>query len=151
MIKKTAATKYKVHDAALALQREFWSFKKHAKELYYETGDSDVAPEPQVKSNNAALAPETPPTSINQPANVTTTATVTIDAAPAPSVPVTVSISHGPATVTDKPISPIDIIIALIAHKLKKLPSGIDLRQSIKQLTGGEFRCPHRIPLNFIA
>ncbi|EED20866.1 fatty acid synthase subunit alpha, putative [Talaromyces stipitatus ATCC 10500] len=132
MAKKTAATKYKVHDAALALQREYLSFKKHAKELYYESGEGD-----DVSDSPDKLKPTEPTPLSTQAAKAIEPTTVANDVKSDSSTQNALSTGRGSNSIADKPLSAIDIIVALIAHKLKKSWRELDRKQTIKQLAGG--------------
>ncbi|PYH65948.1 fatty acid synthase subunit alpha [Aspergillus vadensis CBS 113365] len=126
MIKKTLAAKYQVHDAALAIEREIWSHKKNAREIYYESGDAEVAPAQTGKEASIPAAhPSQPTTPVTPPKAAETTTPQ-----PAP-------VRQASPNIEDKPIAAIDIIVALIAHKLKKSLQDIDLSQTIKKLVGG--------------
>ncbi|GKZ23758.1 hypothetical protein AbraIFM66951_000588 [Aspergillus brasiliensis] len=127
MIKKTLAAKYQVHDAALAIQREIWSHKKNAREIYYETSDAEVAPSQTGKETSLPAAqPSQPATPITAPNVAEQTAT-----------PQPVPVRQASSNIEDRPIAALDIIVALIAQKLKKSLQDIDLSQTIKKLVGG--------------
>ncbi|THC95865.1 hypothetical protein EYZ11_004643 [Aspergillus tanneri] len=127
MVKKTLSAKYQVHDAALGLQRDLWSYKNHARELYYENGDAESAPAGTRKMKHTAVA---------VPSDTVTTATVTASPPTIAPVAVIAPVNKGGSSIVDKPISAIDIIVALIAHKLKKAVEEVDLHQTIKKLVG---------------
>jgi fatty acid synthase subunit alpha len=122
MAKRTLASKYEAHDAALSLQRQILCYNKDAKDIYY-----DVEPEEE----EAAPAPageSAPGASSSAPA--ATAAPVAI-AAPPPGA--------GPAAaVADEPVTATDILRALVAQKLKKPLMDIPLSKAIKDLVGGE-------------
>lgn len=127
MIKKTLAAKYQVHDAALAIERDIWSHKKNAREIYYESSEDELAPAQTSKeSSTPAAHPSQPTTPVTPPKAADTTTPQ-----PAP-------VRQASSNIEDKTIAAIDIIIALIAHKLKKPLQDIDLSQTIKKLVGGE-------------
>ncbi|PWY68836.1 fatty acid synthase subunit alpha [Aspergillus eucalypticola CBS 122712] len=126
MIKKTLAAKYQVHDAALAIQRDIWSHKKNAREIYYETNDAEVAPAQAGKEASTPAAQPSQPTAPVTPPKATETTT-----------PQPTAVRQASSNIEDKTIAAIDIIVALIAHKLKKSLHDIDLSQTIKKLVGG--------------
>ena len=128
MIKKTLGAKYQVHDAALAVQREIWSHKKNAREIYYEGGDAEAAPA-QTGKDTATPAPPTP--------------AATPKAAEPIAAPQPAPVRQAASSIDDKPIAALDIIVALIAHKLKKSLHDIDLSQTIKKLVGGKQPYPY--------
>lgn len=110
MAKRTLATKYDAHDAALSLQRQILCYNKDAKDIYYDVDPVEDEPEP------AASAP------------ATSAAPVAVAAPP----------SAGPAaSVADAPVTAVEIIRALVAQKLKKPYAEIPLSKAIKDLVGG--------------
>ena len=131
MIKKTLAAKYQVHDAALAIEREIWSHKKNAREIYYESSDAEVAPAQTAKEASTPAAQPSQPTTPGTPPKATESTT-----------PQPTPVRQASSNIEDKTIAAIDIIVALIAHKLKKSLHDIDLSQTIKKLVGGEYQSP---------
>lgn len=120
MAKRTLATKYDAHDAALSLQRQILCYNKDAKDIYYDV--DPVEDEPEVTESSSSSVP----TSGGAPA-----APAATFAAPAPSA--------GPAaSVADAPVTATEIIRALVAQKLKKAITEIPLSKAIKDLVGGE-------------
>jgi fatty acid synthase subunit alpha, fungi type len=125
MAKRTLASKYEAHDAALSLQRQILCYNKDAKDIYYDvepeeeeaapaaSGSGDSAPAPTAAQPAAAAAP--------------------VAAAPPP--------SSGPAAaVADEPVSATDVLRAIVAQKLKKPLLDIPLSKAIKDLVGGKNR-----------
>jgi fatty acid synthase subunit alpha len=120
MAKRTLATKYDAHDAALSLQRQILCYNKDAKDIYYDVDPVEDEPEAPEASSSSA------PASSGAPAAASATF-----AAPAPSA--------GPAAaVADAPVTATEIIRALVAQKLKKAISDIPLSKAIKDLVGGK-------------
>jgi fatty acid synthase subunit alpha len=120
MAKRTLATKYDAHDAALSLQRQILCYNKDAKDIYYDVDPVEDEPE---ATPGAAAAP-----SSGAPA---ASAAPVAFAAPSPSA--------GPAAaVADAPITALEIIRALVAQKLKKTLAEIPLGKAIKDLVGGK-------------
>lgn len=129
MAKRTLASKYEAHDAALSLQRQILCYNKDAKDIYYdvEPEEEDAAPAPSGGGDSAPAASSSAPAPAAAP----------VAAAPAPSA--------GPAaSVADVPISATDVIRAIVAQKLKKPLMDIPLSKAIKDLVGGEFEYPCR-------
>lgn len=119
MAKRTLASKYEAHDAALSVQRQILCYNKDAKDIYYDVDPVEDEPEP------AAAAPAA---SSSAPAAA---AAAPVAAAAAPSA--------GPAAaVADAPVTATDILRALVAQKLKKPLMDIPLSKAIKDLVGGE-------------
>jgi fatty acid synthase subunit alpha, fungi type len=117
MAKRTLASKYDAHDAALSLQRQILCYNKDAKDIYYDVDPVEDEPEP-VAAESSSAAPAT-------------SAAVAV-AAPPPSA--------GPAAaVADEPVNATEIIRSLVAQKLKKGYSDIPLSKAIKDLVGGTF------------
>jgi fatty acid synthase subunit alpha, fungi type len=116
MAKRTVASKYDAHDAALSLQRQILCYNKDAKDIYYDVDPVEDEPEAASSSQPAAAASSSAPT----------------PAAPVPAP------SAGPAAaVADEPVAAADIIRALVAQKLKKPFADIPPTKAIKDLVGG--------------
>jgi fatty acid synthase subunit alpha, fungi type len=117
MAKRTLASKYDAHDAALSLQRQILCYNKDAKDIYYDVDPIEDEPEPSAaaESSTTSAAP---------------VATAAV-AAPAPSA--------GPvAAVADAPVTATEIVRALVAQKLKKPFNDIPPSKAIKDLVGGK-------------
>ena len=113
---KTLASKYQITDIARAKSRTLQSYEKDAKEIRFDV--EEVAPEPvkpaeAPKAQAAAAAP-------------------VVVAAPVAAAPVANKIP-------DIPASAKELVISIIAQKLRKGFREVELGQSIKQLVGGEF------------
>lgn len=120
MAKRTLASKYEAHDAALSVQRQILCYNKDAKDIYYDVDPVEEEPEPAAASTSAA------------PASSSAPAPAAVSAAPPPP-------SAGPAAaVADAPVTATDILRALIAQKLKKPLADVPLSKAIKDLVGGE-------------
>ena len=97
MAKRTLASKYESHDAALSLQRQILCYNKDAKDIYYDVDPVEEESEPAAESSSSSA-----------PAAPTSAAPVAV-AAPSPSA--------GPAAaIADAPVSATDIIRALVAQ-----------------------------------
>ncbi|CAI6340179.1 unnamed protein product [Periconia digitata] len=121
MAKRTLASKYEAHDAALSVQRQILCYNKDAKDIYYDVDPVEEEPEPA-----AASASDAPASSSAAPA------AAAVAAAPPPP-------SAGPAAaVADAPVTATDILRALIAQKLKKPLADVPLSKAIKDLVGGK-------------
>ncbi|KAF2204996.1 hypothetical protein GQ43DRAFT_477755 [Delitschia confertaspora ATCC 74209] len=122
MAKRTLASKYEAHDAALSLQRQILCYNKDAKDIYYDVDPVEDEPEPAASGSSAP--PSAP--SASAPA-----AAAAVAAPPAASA--------GPAAqVPDAPITATDILRSLVAQKLKKPLLDIPLSKAIKDLVGGK-------------
>jgi fatty acid synthase subunit alpha len=121
MAKRTLASKYEAHDAALSVQRQILCYNKDAKDIYYDVDPVEEEPEPAAGgSGDAPAASSSAPAAASAPV-----------AAPAASA--------GPAAqVPDAPVTATDILRALVAQKLKKPLMEIPLSKAIKDLVGGE-------------
>jgi fatty acid synthase subunit alpha len=120
MAKRTVASKYESHDAALSLQRQILCYNKDAKDIYYDVDPIEEEPEPVAEPSSASSAPAS-------------SGAAPVAAAPPPP-------TAGPAAVVeDAPVSATDILRALVAQKLKKPLLDIPLSKAIKDLVGGEF------------
>jgi fatty acid synthase subunit alpha len=120
MARRTLASKYEAHDAALSLQRQILCYNKDARDIYYDV-------EPEMEEAAPAPAGESAPASSSAPA----ASSAPVAAAPPPSA--------GPAAaVADEPVTATDILRTLVAQKLKKPVMDIPLSKAIKDLVGGE-------------
>lgn len=127
MAKRTLASKYEAHDAALSLQRQILCYNKDAKDIYYDVEPEEDEPAP-ASSGGGDSAPATASSASAQAAPIA--------AASSPSA--------GPAAaVADEPVSATDIIRAIVAQKLKKALMDIPLSKAIKDLVGGKFENIH--------
>ncbi|KAF1805804.1 fatty acid synthase [Mucor lusitanicus] len=119
MALRTLALKYQSYDNALSNRRQTLCISKDAKEIYYEL---ESAPEEtvQVAAPVAAPAP--------------------VVAAPIMATPV--AASSGPATaaaaVSDAPITAAEVILAIVAQKLKKSINDVSPSSCIKDLVSGK-------------
>jgi fatty acid synthase subunit alpha len=120
MARRTLASKYEAHDAALSLQRQILCYNKDARDIYYDV-------EPEAEEAAPAPAGDSAPASSSAPA--ATSAPVAAASPP----------SAGPAAaVADEPVTATDILRTLVAQKLKKPVMDIPLSKAIKDLVGGE-------------
>ena len=120
MAKRTLASKYEAHDAALSLQRQILCYNKDAKDIYYDVDPVEDEPEPAAATAPAAASSASP-------------------AAAAPIAVAPAAPSAGPAAqVPDAPVTATDILRALVAQKLKKPLLDIPLSKAIKDLVGGK-------------
>ncbi|TFK27788.1 fatty acid synthetase alpha subunit [Coprinopsis marcescibilis] len=118
MATRTAKAKYEKSDGYVSHTRVILCHSKNQKEIYYQFEDVPDAPASDV-SAEAAPAPASAPTA----------------AAP---VAVAAPTSGPVASVEDGPVKAIDILIVIVAQKLKKQVEEIPLSKSIKDLVGGK-------------
>lgn len=124
MAKRTLASKYEAHDAALSVQRQILCYNKDAKDIYYDVDPVEEEPEPAAPSAAAPAASSSAPAAAAAPVAA---------AAPPPSA--------GPAAqVPDAPVTATDILRALVAQKLKKPLADVPLSKAIKDLVGGKHK-----------
>jgi fatty acid synthase subunit beta len=119
MATRTLKAKYEAQDDAVSRKRIILCHAKNVREIYYQFEDEAVS------TPVAAEAPATP----------TSTPAIPI-AAP---TPVAASPSAGPAaSIEDAPIKANDILMSIIAQKLKKKIEEIPASKTIKDLVGGK-------------
>lgn len=127
LAKQTIETKYKDHDTALSIQRQLLNLKTSENDIYYANAETAEIPKqapPKVDTTPTAQAPApTPATPAPQPS--------------APSTGSTVAGSKSIASAEDVPVKAEDIILTVIAQKLKKSTADISLSSNIKALVGG--------------
>ena len=118
MATRTLKAKYEPRDDSINHARSILCHAKNAKEIYYQFEDEVEAP-PVVESASE----------------------VTVAAAASP-VPVVVTAGPSPAvaaaSIEDVPIKGIDVLLVVIAQKLKKKVDEVPLSKSIKELVGGK-------------
>ena len=119
MATRTLKAKYEAGDNSVSRTRAVFCHAKNAKEIYYQFEDEPEA---------AAEA--------SSPAESAAPAATTIAAAP---VAVAASAGSGPvAQIPDEPIKALDILLVIIAQKLKKKVEEIPVSKAIKDLVGGK-------------
>ena len=117
MATRTLKTKYETLDGSVSRNRSILCHAKNVKEIYYQYEDEIEAPASDVTADVPV---------VTTPATPATTSTVV-------STP-----SSGPvASIEDVPIKAIDILLVIVAQKLKKRVDEIPLSKSIKDLVGG--------------
>jgi len=87
MAKRTLATKYDAHDAALSLQRQILCYNKDAKDIYYDVDPVEDEPEQPEGSSSAPASSGTPAAAAAAPM-----------AAPAPSAGPVAAVADAPVT-----------------------------------------------------
>jgi fatty acid synthase subunit alpha len=127
LAKQTIQTKYQDHDTALSIKRQLLSIKQTESDIYYANGDSAEVPKqapPKTEATPTAQAPvPAPATPSPQPST----------SSAGPSVAGAKSI----ATAEDIPVKAEDIVVTIIAQKLKKSTKDVSLSSNIKALVGG--------------
>ncbi|OJT02257.1 Fatty acid synthase subunit alpha [Trametes pubescens] len=118
MATRTLKAKYETQDDSVTHRRAIFCHAKHTKEVYYQFEDEAEAPA-EASSEDSGPAPAAAPV-----------ASAPVAAAPAPSA--------GAASIEDVPLKAVDVLLAIIAQKLKKNVSEIPLSKSIKDLVGGK-------------
>lgn len=127
LAKQTIETKYRDHDTALSIQRQLLNLKTRENEIYFTTAESaetpkqkppktDTIPIPQARSPEPAT--KSPKQSVSLPGH---------SGASFKSI----------ATAEDVPVGVEDIVLTIIAQKLKKSIRDISLSSTIKTLVGG--------------
>ena len=117
MATRTLKAKYEPRDDSINHSRAILCHAKHAKEIYYQFEDEAEAPPVAESSAEVSAAPTTP-------------APAVVAAAPSPAV--------AAASVEDVPIKAIEVLLVVIAQKLKKKVDEVPLSKSIKELVGGK-------------
>ena len=117
MATRTLKAKYETLDGSVSRNRSILCHAKNVKEVYYQYEDEVEVP--------TSGEPVEAPTAATPAIPV-----ATIVAAPASSGPV--------ASIEDVPIKAIDILLVIVAQKLKKRVDEIPLSKTIKDLVGGK-------------
>ncbi|KAF5864592.1 hypothetical protein ETB97_007150 [Aspergillus alliaceus] len=129
MLRKTVGQQYKSQDAARHMSRKLLSYAQNAEEIQYTLGSSSTT------STREAVKP--PLLRSKEPA-APRTAVETTPAAPALSrASTTVPPAAKFAKIADAPVAAKDIVIAIIAQKLRKSHAEVALDKTIKALVSG--------------
>lgn len=118
MANRTLKAKFETQDDSVSLTRQIFCHAKHTKEVYYQFEDEPEAP----AEGEAAAASDAP-------ASSTPTAAPVAAAAPP---------AGGAASIEDVPLKATDVLVTIIAQKLKKKVDEVPLSKSIKDLVGGK-------------
>ncbi|EGN98830.1 hypothetical protein SERLA73DRAFT_168429 [Serpula lacrymans var. lacrymans S7.3] len=117
MAARTLKAKYESQDDAVSRKRSILCHAKNAREIYYQFEDEVAEP-------TAEPTHEAAPVAVASPVPVPASSPVT---------------SSGPAaTIEDVPIKASEILLCIIAQKLKKKVEEVPLTKSIKDLVGGK-------------
>lgn len=122
MANRTLKAKFETQDDSVSLTRQIFCHAKHTKEVYYQFEDEPEAP----AEGEAAAASDAPASSTPTAAPVA--APVAAAAPPA----------GGAASIEDVPLKATDVLVTIIAQKLKKKVDEVPLSKSIKDLVGGK-------------
>ena len=122
MAQRTLASKYEAHDAVHSIQRKVLTWAKDAREICYEV---EAAEEPTQEIATPAVdvqddIPTAQPIQQQQQQQQQS------------------SRPEKAAAIQDVPLSPTDVLRAIIAQKLKKSLADVAPRLSIKDLAGGK-------------
>ncbi|KIJ66907.1 hypothetical protein HYDPIDRAFT_174219 [Hydnomerulius pinastri MD-312] len=116
MATRTLKAKYEAQDDAVSRKRAILCHAKNAREIYYLFEDEvSEAPAPSPEATPAAPI-----------------------AAPAPTLVAAAPPAGGAAAIEDVPLKAGDILLAIIAQKLKKKVEEVPLTKTIKDLVGGK-------------
>lgn len=130
MAQRTLKMHYQGYDAALSMSREVLSYAKDQKTIYYADEEAN-APPPPVSTGEAEAAPAE--------AAAAAAAAPAAPAAPAPVAAAPAAAAAGPAQqIDDVPLKPLQVILAVVSHKLKKPIDQIPISKAIKDLVGGK-------------
>ncbi|KAJ8129389.1 hypothetical protein O1611_g4241 [Lasiodiplodia mahajangana] len=132
MAKKAAKKLVGESDAARSFEREYLHIDSldDARKIYYEyDSSSSYAPDPNASDDTIPSAPS-PPT-----APETHLAPVPISEAPPVTAP---SLPTAPLAIVDREFTPIEVIITLVAQKLRCAFDQIDSKESIQSLSKGK-------------
>src|ERR1700722_11472881 len=120
MATRTFKAKYEAQDNSVSRSRAIMCIAKNGKEIYYQLEDDAEASAEVAEDPATASTPAIPPP-------------------PAPTAAVSPPSPSGPAVaIEDVPIKALDIMLVVIAQKLKKKVEEIPLSKTIKDLVGGK-------------
>ncbi|KAH7884386.1 hypothetical protein F5I97DRAFT_1968464 [Phlebopus sp. FC_14] len=121
MATRTLKAKYEAQDDAVSRKRAILCHAKNAREIYYLFEDEVVETPASESVDVAPAAPAAAPVAAPTP----------VPAAPVPS-------AGAAAAIEDVPLKASDILVSIIAQKLKKKIEEVPLAKSIKDLVGGK-------------
>lgn len=126
MAGKTRDQNFLSQDKSLLIDRQILSYSDDSKAIYYEYEENDgMAAPPSASAHSDSQS------------------TVKIPAAPVPTLSATVPRSAIEATnvsanpVEDVPLSATDVVLALVAQKLKRPLDEVSVHKSLRDLSGG--------------
>lgn len=122
MAKKQAAKEQ--HAESHTVTRQFLSSSDNQKEIFYHYDEG----EPEIVTDMAASAAKAPPADSPAPSTVTETSQ-RVETGPVSTI--------AAATVDDTPMTATDIVIVVVAQKLRKQFDQIPISKSIQELSGG--------------
>lgn len=126
MAKKTLASRYQQMDNARHIKRKLLYYGKDVQEICYEVEQKPEEPTQKPAPKKADVEPKKDTTAPPPPP-------------PAATAPTPQSAPAAASHVDDVPVSARDIVMTIIAMKLKKSCEEIPLTKNIKQLVGGLF------------
>lgn len=138
MAKRTIKSKYAARDAMLSRQRQLLSGDADLAEIYYEVDPQSLPSESAIGNSNEADGPPPPYTPGIQE---------TLKATPPPA-PGRENASPRPSKKPDAPVTALEIVIGIVAQKLKKKSDEIAVISTIKSLVSGRF--PGSVPTLFL-
>jgi fatty acid synthase subunit alpha len=137
MLKKTVALHFKSQDAARHMKRRFLSYAQNAQEIQYllEAAEAEAAP----ARKDAGQSATSPATQATPSAQATVKVLQTRDPSEV-QVDITASAQvANAAPISDAPVDAKEILVAIIASKLRKSHSELATQQTIKALANGIF------------
>lgn len=132
MAKKSAKALVMQQDMARSVDREYLNINNpdDARKIYYEYEERTSVSSPMPESSTTPHVPE--PASTPAPAPP-----VKVPEASPVSI---VSVPSAPGTIVDRDLSPTDIILTLVAQKLRRAFDEVPVGESIQGLSGGRFK-----------
>lgn len=139
MMKKTLTSHYQLSDAASSTKRTLFSYARDAAKIHYEVDSAPARKKRTQPVPAAAPAKKNEATkSKQQPAQAASVAKEAVNLQiMTPQPPIVVQERSPVLELPDAAVEAEDIVIAIIAPKLKKGFAEIERTKSIKQLTGG--------------
>ena len=130
MAKRTAARQHGDREKSQSITWQFLSSVDDAKDIEFQYENDFETDEAQAQAEDSGTK-QTPPN--DEPSHRTEPIPV-----PAPSQEVTKLSASPVVAISDTPLTPADVILALTSQKLKKPFDQISIDKSIRELSGGE-------------
>jgi fatty acid synthase subunit alpha len=132
MAKRTIKSKYEAQDATLSRRRQLLSGDADLAEIYYEVDPQPASPEPSSGSSN--VTNDSPPPYSSEPSSS--------EAAKPSPAPARTKAARSSKKKPDVPVTALEIVVAIVAQKLKKSSNDIAVTSTIKSLASGMFFYP---------
>lgn len=135
MAKRTVKSKYEAQDATLSRRRHLLSGDTDLADIYYEVDPQPALAVPSPRSD--IVVNDSPPPYSSEPSSLES-----LNSAPAP---LRTNAARSSKKKLDSPVTALEILVGVVAQKLKRTSSDIAVTSTIKYLAGGRLST-HQLP-----